>query len=111
MGRHPDVKRFYQSKAWQRCREEYAKSQGYICEHCAAQGLIVYGEIVHHKNHVNVDSVTDPGITLNFDNLELLCRKCHAQEHGEMYGKDKRRYSIVEGRVVALENPLQPPFP
>ncbi|MBQ1574642.1 MAG: HNH endonuclease [Clostridiales bacterium] len=65
------------------------------------QGIYTPGEIVHHKvQHVTVDNVDNPEVTLSFANLELLCRKCHAEEHEEMYGHDRRRYAIVDGRVV-----------
>ncbi len=39
-------------------------------------------------------------ITLNFENLELLCRDCHAAQHN----KNLRRYKVDEfGNVSARE--------
>lgn len=101
MYRDPQMVSFYRSKRWQRCREAYAASVGYLCERCAGQGIIREGEIVHHVIHLNPDNVLDPEIALGFDNLMLVCRNCHAALHDEMYGKDNKRYSIIEGRVVA----------
>ena len=50
---------------------------------------------MHHKVRLTVDNIHDPMITLNFDNLELLCRECHAAEHGN------KRYSVdALGRVI-----------
>lgn len=96
------AKEFYSSKAWQRCRTAYRKSQGGLCERCRAKGLIVPGEIVHHKIHLTPENVNVPSITMNFDNLELLCRNCHGDEHSNRGG---RRYIIDElGRVTL------PPF-
>lgn len=90
--------KFYKSKAWQRCREAYAKSVGYLCERCMKKGIYKRGEIVHHKNHITQDNIDDPEIALSWDNLELLCRDCHAGEHG----KKKKRYTVDEcGRVEA----------
>ena len=87
---------FYKSKAWQRCRDGYAKSVGYLCERCMRQGIYKHGDIVHHKMHITPDNICDPDITLNWDNLELLCRECHAEEHG----KKRKRYKVDEyGRV------------
>lgn len=89
---------FYKSKAWQKCRDAYAKSKGGLCERCCAKGLIVPGEIVHHKVHLNPENIKDPSVSLNFANLELLCREHHAEEHK----RNIKRYSIDEnGRVVA----------
>lgn len=74
------------------------RSAGGLCERCMKQGLIVPGEIVHHKIRITPDNVDDPAITLNAANLELLCRDCHAEEHS---GK-RRRYKVDElGRVTA----------
>ena len=90
---------FYFSIAWQRCREAYGKSKHNLCERCAAKGIITPGEIVHHKVPVTPRNMTDPSITVNWDNLQLLCRKCHAEVHGQK----TRRYIIGEdGHVTAV---------
>lgn len=88
---------FYKSKAWQRCRDGYAKSVGYLCERCMRHGIYKHGDIVHHKKYITPENISDPDITLNWDNLELLCRECHAEEHG----KKQKRYKVDEyGRVI-----------
>ena len=89
---------FYKSKRWQECREAYAKSQGYLCERCRAKGIIRKGEIVHHKIHLSPENINDPSVTMNFNNLQLLCRDCHAITH-----KPAKRFKVDElGRVTAL---------
>ncbi len=100
--RDPKVVAFYSSSAWKRCRASYKKSVGGLCENCMRKGIYTPGDIVHHKiEHVTPLTVDNPEVTLSFDNLELLCRQCHADEHGEMYGHDNRRYEVIDGRVVA----------
>lgn len=90
------AKQFYKSQAWRRCRDAYAKSQGGLCERCREKGLIVAGHDVHHKIHLTPDNIHDPDIALNWDNLELLCRSCHEQEHRRV----RPRYNVDElGRV------------
>lgn len=92
------AKSFYQSKAWKTCRSSYAKSVGGLCERCRAKGLIVAGEIVHHKVYLTPINIKDATITLNPDNLELLCRSCHELEHR----RKGRRYKIDRcGRVLS----------
>lgn len=87
---------FYSSKAWQHCRAAYASSVHNLCERCLKEGRYTAGEIVHHKIRIDPLNIHDPTVTLNFDNLELLCRDCHAKEHGK-----KKRYTIDElGRVI-----------
>lgn len=73
--------RFYKTKAWRDCRDSYAKKQGFICEKCKAKGIITVGRFVHHVIPLDRMNVYNPEIALNFDNLELLCAKCHAEEH------------------------------
>lgn len=88
---------FYKSKAWQKCRESYAASVGGLCERCKANGIIKPGEIVHHKKHITPNNINDPNITLNYNNLELLCRDCHGEKHKRL----KRRYKIdKQGNVI-----------
>ena len=88
------AKVLYKSKAWQDCRNAYARSKGGLCEICLAKGVYSPGEIVHHKIHIDQTNVYDPTVTLNFENLQLLCRKCHGQQH------NPKRFSVDEfGRV------------
>lgn len=92
----PFAKDFYKSKAWKDTREAYAKSQGYICETCAKKGLYSYGEIVHHIQELTPENINDPRVSLSWDNLRLVCRKCHAEEHTR-----SRRYTFgLNGEVI-----------
>ena len=91
---------FYSSKAWKDCRRAYRKSQGGLCERCRAKGLIVPAEIVHHKIHITPENITHPEIVLSWENLECVCRQCHAELHG---GQSARRFTVDEfGRVTPL---------
>lgn len=73
--------RFYQSRAWRRCRAAYKASVGGLCERCLAKGLIVPGDEVHHKTHLTPEGLQDPAIAYDWGNLELLCKECHLAEH------------------------------
>lgn len=89
---------FYKSKAWQHCRSAYAKSVGGLCEQCLKRGMVRPGDIVHHKVKLTPDNINDPAVTLAWNNLELLCRDCHAKAHGTA-----RRYKVDEmGRVTII---------
>lgn len=90
---------FYKTKEWKRCREEYARSVGWLCEDCLKRGIYSPGEIVHHKIELDPVNVYNPEIALNHNNLQLLCRKCHGAKHSP--SKKGIRYAIEEdGRVV-----------
>ena len=96
------AKSFYKSQAWKRVRELALDRANGLCERCLRRGYIVPGEAVHHKIHINPENINDKKITLDLDNLEVLCRKCHAEEHRQGFAND--RYILDEwGRVVVLD--------
>lgn len=72
---------FYKTEQWKNCRDAYAKSVGGLCEKCLQNGRYEPGEIVHHKVPLTPQNVSDPEISLNWDNLQLLCRMCHGDAH------------------------------
>lgn len=91
----PWAETFYNSPAWKQTRSAYAKSVVHLCERCGRPGVIV-----HHKIPLTPENVTDPDITLNWENLQLLCRDCHAAVH-----KPQKRYTVDElGRVITWED-------
>ena len=97
------AEQFYSSKAWQKCRASYKKSAQGLCESCRKAGRIEAGVIVHHKVLLTPENIHTPEVTMSQDNLELLCRDCHAKMHEDMYRKNKRRYKVDElGRVTPL---------
>ena len=83
----PFARKFYSSKAWQDCRNEYAKKAHHLCECCLAKGIYKPGVIVHHIEELTPLNIDKPEIALSFDNLELLCRECHAEEHDTKGGR------------------------
>ena len=90
---------FYKSKVWQETREAYAKSKRYLCERCLARGIVTPGEIVHHKKHIEAWNINDVNVTLNWNNLQLLCRQCHGEVHSKSEG---RRYKCDENGNVKI---------
>lgn len=75
------AKKFYNSKAWKKCREAYKNNtKDKLCERCGMPG-----EEVHHKIYLTPQNINDPYITLSFENLELLCSSCHSIEHNRKY--------------------------
>lgn len=65
-------------------------------------GIVSPGEIVHHVIEVTPENISNPDIILNWSNLELLCRKCHAAEHESE--QNRKRYIVDEhGRAFVRE--------
>lgn len=92
------AKQFYSSKAWQDCRNNYAAMRGHLCENCMRRGIYKPGEIVHHRIEIDPVTINNPEVALSWDNLELLCRECHAEAHDGR--KKDRRYTIdADGKI------------
>ena len=85
---------FYKSAIWQGCRVAYLKKHKYICERC--------GEVanqVHHKTYIDDINLWDADISLNEDNLECLCIRCHNKEHKRFEKlKDGQKDFIINKR-------------
>jgi len=75
--------RGYKSE-WDNVREKKRKLTPY-CEECKNQGIKTLAEIVHHKRKVK----SRPDLLLNMNNLESLCRLCHAERHNKNMNRKK----------------------
>ena len=100
----PFAIQFYKSQGWKDCRQSYLKTVGYKCERCLAKGIETPAVIVHHINEITPNNINDPSVTLNFENLRAVCRKCHADEH--INHENARRYFFGEdGEVIPKHSP------
>lgn len=100
----PNARRLYDSKAWKDTRKAYTQSVGGLCERCMANGIVTPAEVVHHITPLTEDNVDNASVALDWNNLQALCRQCHADVHDEMYReRTGRRYTIDEcGRVIIV---------
>ena len=100
----PKARRLYDSKAWKDTRKAYTQSVGGLCERCMANGIVTPAEVVHHITPLTEDNVDNASVALDWNNLQALCRQCHADVHDEMYReRTGRRYTIDEcGRVIIV---------
>ena len=90
------VEAFYVSGVWIDCARAYRRAHP-LCERCLAKREISVSEQVHHKIRLSPENLNDPDVTLNWDNLEALCGKCHKEEHRP---KRERRWSVAEDGTV-----------
>lgn len=66
--------------------------------------MLSYGEIVHHKIPLTPENIDDPEIAYGFNNLELVCRQCHAELHDKR--KQHRRYTFgPDGEIIISDPP------
>lgn len=81
----------YGSKRWQQLRR-YKLQCTPLCEECESQGRTVPAVQVHHKVsfvELGIDVEHQYALAFDYDNLQSLCRTCHASLHGGK-GKDKQ---------------------
>lgn len=84
---------FYKSKEWESFRKiiiaERTDADGYVhCAKCGKPILKKYDLIIHHKQELSDANVADASVSLNPDNVECVCFKCHNKIH-ERFGYNK----------------------
>ena len=77
---------FYKSKQWEAFRKviisERADADGFVhCAKCGKPILHKYDLIVHHIKELSDSNVNDTSVSLNPDNVECVCFRCHNQVH------------------------------
>ena len=96
------ARKFYSSKRWQQCRNDYAAHAHHLCENCLRRGIYKPGVIVQHVEELTPLNIEDPEISTGFDNLELLCRDCHREQHKEVMDRAAKRWGNRFARVNAM---------
>lgn len=94
MAKYDVIRKFYKSDKWKIARAIKIASANGICQECNKNP----GTEVHHIIHLTPDNICDPTITVNQDNLKLLCNECHNKVHGRFQGKAKY-YFDEEGNI------------
>lgn len=102
-------KKFYYSGTWRKVSTAFKKSKNYTCENC--QNRFINNDCkmtieqqlqVHHKEPVTIEMILNgDGRLYDFNNLELLCIKCHNSERRGATCQDG--YKLVEGRLVKIQ--------
>jgi 5-methylcytosine-specific restriction protein A len=84
---------FYQTKAWKKKRKHILQRDKYICKHCGG-----FADTVHH-----IQPLKDyPHLALEDDNLESVCRRCHAQEHPEKQQRKPEKPQPKGVRIIRI---------
>lgn len=94
------TKAFYDSKEWKVFREnliiDRTNSYGLSCSKCN-KNILKEKIILHHKQELTKENVNDYNISLNPDNIEMLCLDCHNKEHSRFGYKKSKGVYIVYG--------------
>lgn len=87
---------FYKSKEWQGLRKVILAERGTQCEDCKKYILNSKEAHLHHRIALNYSNVTDYNISLNPNNILVLCRDCHDKTH-KRFGSYKKEVYLVYG--------------
>lgn len=99
--------KFYCSKAWRDLVHALKKDAGGKCNRCdyiAIKKEDFKNLIGHHKIILTESNVDNPNISLNPDNIEIICHDCHNKEH-RRFGNKKSVY-IVYGSPLSGKTEL-----
>lgn len=88
------IREFYNSSMWQKQRKHKMLQENYKCAGCGG-----VAKDVHHKITLTESNVNDLDISLNLDNLECLCRRCHNKE---THGKEQEYIFDENGDLIEI---------
>ncbi|EGE53902.1 HNH endonuclease signature motif containing protein [Streptococcus parauberis] len=103
--KHPDwfrqwqIKFYNNKKVWHPLRNKIRNDRRMRCDMC---GKLIKGKsIVDHIIEITPQNYMDESITLNEDNLQLLCFKCHQTK---TFG-DKKNFNLDNRSIDLFHNP------
>lgn len=84
---------FYCSKPWRDLSYTLKIKANGKCNRCN-QSLLDFSKLIgHHKIELTEQNVDDPNVSLNYDNIEVICNLCHNKEH-RRFGNKQNVYII-----------------
>lgn len=96
---------FYASKEWRALRRNLIIERGNICACCGKVIANTSLLIGHHKISLTRENIFDCNITLNPQNIEIICFDCHNKEH-RRYGSNGHDVYIVYGSPLSGKGAL-----
>ena len=101
MARYAILQSFYASERWGKFRLMIISERGAVCQSC---GKVITDPLdceVDHIIELTPENVNDVMISLNPDNVQVLCHKCHDKKHNRFGYKAARGIYIVYGPPLA----------
>ena len=97
----PFAQKFYNSKPWKLAREAVIVRDHGRCQLCGRAG-----SEVDHIEELTEQNINNPDISLNLDNLRLLCHDCHSKKtkQEEAKRKNKKKNWVVLDNITFDKN-------
>ncbi|WAA10320.1 HNH endonuclease [Fervidibacillus albus] len=97
MAKYSILKSFYKSDEWTSLRLSLINERGNRCERCGKIIAKSRDIIGHHKIELTPENVHDHNISLNPNNIELVCFDCHNKIHRRFGYSGKKEVFLVYG--------------
>lgn len=75
----------YNTTVWRKLRLAYMKEHP-VCEECLKNGKVTAADSIHHVKSPFTGNTVNWTLFLDPENLEAICRECHARVHAEESG-------------------------
>lgn len=92
------IHKFYCTQAWQDLSYNSKIAARGKCSRCGYIADKMSELIGHHKIELTEDNVDDPNISLNRENIEVICQQCHNKQH--------RRFGSKQNVYIVYGSPL-----
>ena len=101
MAKYAVLKALYASERWTSLRMLLIAERGPICQQCGR--VIPRASMItaHHRIELTPENVGDPAISLNPDNIELVCFGCHQKAHQRFGHEPVKGVWVVYGPPLA----------
>jgi hypothetical protein len=97
MARFSSVEAFYASEAYINFRIVIILQRGVRCEKCGCVPREARSLHLHHKIELTPDNINDVMVTLNPQQVIMLCHDCHDEQHKRFAYAPVKRVFIVYG--------------
>ena len=95
------AKKLYVSDEWRSFRYNLIQERGPVCQQCSRVMVDTSKLIGHHKIILTPQNINDLSVTLNKDNVDLICFDCHNKEHGRYGYTTKKKVYLIYGSPLS----------
>jgi hypothetical protein len=104
MAKYAIIKTFLASEKWINFRMLLISERGNKCQKCGKVIATSIDIIGHHKIELTPENVHDYNVSLNPNNVDLVCFDCHNQIHNRFGYKPGRNVYVVFGAPLSGKN-------
>ena len=87
------LQNFYASDRWRHLRSNLILERGNKCHRCN-KSFPSPSLIGHHIIPLTIDNIEDVNISLNQNNIEIICIDCHNEEHNRFNQQEQKVYIV-----------------